>query len=160
LEFPETVGFETIEVHSDYFVRFWRHAPVIRKPAMIEDAELLRRYAESRSEDAFSELCTGDRARLFGGAPATRGYPLRGRRGKRSSPTWRGNGFPGAPHRFLVGWLYRSAPLRGHDVVRAELSRSRREKEAHLYARNHGERRSSSGMEKSRPVLDQVLLVS
>ncbi|MCX6951431.1 MAG: sigma-70 family RNA polymerase sigma factor [Verrucomicrobia bacterium] len=127
---------------------------------MIEDSELLRRYAQDRSEAAFSELvrrrvnlvysvalrqCGGDAhfaedvtqkvfADLARKAASLAGRPV------------------------LSGWLYRSAQFAASDMVRTERRRRAREQETLIMnetVANFGE--GAADWEKFRPVLDEAM---
>lgn len=125
---------------------------------MTEDAELLRRYAESRSEEAFAEL-------------------VRRRIGLVYSVAWRQTR---DAHRaedvvqavftdlarkaavlarrpVLVGWLYRSAHYAAADIVRAELRRARREEKAHLMQTLLADDPADDAWQKVRPLLDAAM---
>src|SRR3954469_12335584 len=125
---------------------------------MIEDAELLRRYAEERSEETFAELVrrrvdlvysvalrhVGGDAHLAEDV-TQRVFTDLARKAQEL-----------AGHAVLSGWLYRSAQFAASDVVRAERRRRSREWEAHTM----NETLSPDGpadWEKSRPLLDEVL---
>jgi RNA polymerase sigma factor (sigma-70 family) len=124
---------------------------------MIEDVDLLRRYAERGSGEAFAELvrrrialvysvalrrthdphCAEDVTQAVFIALARKAAEL----SRRS---------------VLIGWLYRSAQFAASDTMRAERRRQAREEEAHAMqqlAYNAPE----PGWDKLRPVLDEVL---
>lgn len=131
---------------------------------MIEDAELLRRYATDRSEAAFAELvrrrvdliyavarrqCGGDThlaeevtQRVFVDL-ARKARALAGRT-------------------VISGWLYRSAQFAASDAVRAERRRRAREQEDFLMKEtttrpSGGHSGEEAGMERLRPLLDAAL---
>lgn len=129
---------------------------------MIEDAELLRRYAEERSEGAFAELvkrrlglvysvavrqCGGD-AQLAEDVTQTVFTDLARKAGE----------LAGRP--VLSGWLYRSARFAAADVVRSERRRRARE-EANALMNESWAGKADAGTaadwEKLRPVLDEAL---
>lgn len=129
---------------------------------MIEDAELLRRYAEERSEGAFAELvrrrvglvysvavrqCGGD-AQLAEDVTQKVFTDLARKAGE----------LAGRP--VLSGWLYRSARFAAADVVRSERRRRGRE-EANALMDESTVGKADAGAavdwEKLRPVLDEAL---
>ncbi len=129
---------------------------------MIEDAELLRRYAEERSEGAFAELvrrrvglvysvavrqCGGD-AQLAEDVTQKVFTDLASKAGE----------LAGRP--VLSGWLYRSARFAAADVVRSERRRRVRE-EANALMNESWAGKADAGVsadwEKLRPVLDEAL---
>jgi RNA polymerase sigma factor (sigma-70 family) len=135
------------------------------KDAMTEDTELLRRYAEERSEGAFAELvrrrvdlvysvarrqCGGDAhlaeevtQRVFADL-AKKAKTLAGRS-------------------VISGWLYRSAQFAASDAVRSERRRRAREQEDFLMKDtttelNGGHRvEENAETERLRPLLDAAL---
>eukprot|EP01034_Spumella_vulgaris_P013946 gene13946-17817_t len=127
---------------------------------MIEDHELLRRYALEKSQDAFAELvrrriglvysvavrqCGGDAhlaedvaqkvfADLARKAPSLVDRPV------------------------LSGWLHRSTQFAASDVVRSERRRRVREEETHfMNETNAGAGASAEDWEKFRPVIDEAM---
>src|SRR5471030_1241040 len=100
---------------------------------MTEDTELLRRYADSHAEDAFAELVRRRIGLVYSVA-------LRQSRDAQCAEDITQGVFTDlarkaatlSRHPVLVGWLYRSAHFAATDAVRAEHSRTRREKEAQL----------------------------
>jgi RNA polymerase sigma factor (sigma-70 family) len=125
---------------------------------MIEDAELLRRYAEEHSQDAFAELVRrrvnlvySVALRQVGGDAhlaedvTQRVFTDLARKAK-----------PLAQHAVLSGWLYRSAQFAATDVVRAERRRRGREQEAQIMNETSSPA-APADWEKLRPLLDQVL---
>jgi RNA polymerase sigma factor (sigma-70 family) len=129
---------------------------------MIEDAELLRRYAEERSEGAFAELvrrrvglvysvavrqCGGD-AQLAEDVTQKVFTDLARKAGELAGRS------------VLSGWLYRSARFAAADVVRSERRRRARE-EANALMNESWAGKADAGVsadwEKLRPVLDEAL---
>ncbi len=124
---------------------------------MMDDAELLRCYAEKRAEDAFAELVrrriglvysvalrhTGDAqsaedvTQLVFTALAQKAAQL-------------------ARRPVLVGWLYRSAQFAAHDARRAASRRQAREQEAH-HMEQLAQDSPDPDWNRLRPVLDEVL---
>src|SRR5687767_9852564 len=124
---------------------------------MPDDAELLRRYAESRSEDAFAELVgrridlvysialrqVGGDAHLARDA-AQRVFSDLARKAAVLS------------HRpVLSGWLYQSTRFAANDLVRTERRRRVREQEAQaMHELTHNSARDAE-WQKIRPVIDE-----
>jgi len=129
---------------------------------MIEDAELLRRYAEDRSEGAFAELvkrrvglvysvavrqCGGD-AQLAEDVTQKVFTDLARKAGEL------------AARPVLSGWLYRSAQFAASDVVRSERRRRAREEANALMDEStvgNADAGTAADWEKLRPVLDEAL---
>jgi RNA polymerase sigma factor (sigma-70 family) len=126
---------------------------------MTEDAELLRRYAEERSEAAFAELVQrhlplvysvalrqveGD-AHLAEDVAQTVFAGLARKAGALSR------------HPVLSGWLYRSTQFAAIDVMRSERRRRAREQEAQTMHELSNSSDAQMDAEKIRPVLDQVM---
>src|SRR5215216_3230207 len=101
---------------------------------MIEDVELLRRYAQDRSEEAFTELVRRRVNLVYSVALRQVG----GNRQLAEDVTQRvftnldRNAQELAAHAVLSGWLYRSAQNAAKDVVRSERRRRAREEEAQI----------------------------
>jgi RNA polymerase sigma factor (sigma-70 family) len=125
---------------------------------MIEDAELLRRYVEDRSEEAFAELVRrrvnlvySVALRQVGGDAhlaedvTQRVFTDLARKARAL-----------VGHAVLSGWLFRSAQYAASDAVRAERRRRAREQEAQIMNEMLMPD-DPAGWEKSRPLLDQVL---
>jgi len=125
---------------------------------MIEDAELLRCYAEARSETAFAEL-VGRRIGLV------YSVALRTTRDAHRAEDVTQTVFADlarkakslANHPVLAGWLFRSAHFAALDLVRAERNRAAREQEAQTMQENLGSAGLCPEWEKIRPVLDQAM---
>ena len=128
---------------------------------MIEDAELLRRYAADRDESAFAELvrrhlgfvyhaalrqCGGDAHRAEDVAQAV--FTDLARKAGRL-----------ARRPVLAGWLYTSTRYAAAQAVRTEARRQVREQEAHamneLLAPSPAE--SAAEWERLRPVIDDEI---
>jgi RNA polymerase sigma factor (sigma-70 family) len=126
---------------------------------MIEDAELLRRYAVSRSEEAFAEIVQRHLGLVYSVA-------LRQVEGdahlaqdvtQQVFTALARKAAPLSRHPVLSGWLYRSTQFAAIDVMRSERRRRAREQEAqtmHELSNNPGPEVDG---EKLRPVLDQVM---
>jgi RNA polymerase sigma factor (sigma-70 family) len=125
---------------------------------MFEDSQLLRRYAEERSEEAFAELVrrrvglvyavalrqVGGDAHLAEDVTQRVFADLARKAGKLSQRA------------VLSGWLYRSAQFAASDLVRAERRRRAREEET-LTMNEPFAAEAAVDWEKVRPVLDETL---
>src|SRR5471032_1175640 len=126
---------------------------------MIEDAELLRRYADSHDEDDFAELVrrhvnlvysaalrqvNGD-AHLAQDITQLVFADLARKAGSLAS------------HRVLAGWLFTSTRFAAAKAVRGERRRHAREAEAHLMQELNREPSAQLDWARVRPVLDDVL---
>jgi RNA polymerase sigma factor (sigma-70 family) len=124
-----------------------------------KDAELLRRYADEKSEAAFGELvrrqvnlvysialrqCGGD-AHLAEDV-AQRVFTDLARKARQLSG-----------YAVLGGWLYRSAQFAASDVVRAERRRRAREQEAQAMQQVSDPAAGDADWQKLAPVLDQAI---
>jgi RNA polymerase sigma factor (sigma-70 family) len=126
---------------------------------MPDDAELLRRYAEGKSEEAFAELVrrhlnlvyavalrqVGGDAHLAQDVAQTVFTAL----ARKAAAL--------ARRPVLGGWLYRTTQYAAIDVVRAESRRRAREQEAQTMHENNNEPATAPDGEKLRGVLDHVL---
>jgi len=127
--------------------------------APVRDTELLRRYADEKSEAAFGELvrrhvnlvysvalrqCGGD-AHLAQDV-AQRVFTALARKARQLSG-----------RAVLGGWLYRSAQFAASDVVRAERRRRAREQEAHAMQKISDPAAGDADWQKLAPVLDQAI---
>lgn len=126
---------------------------------MIEDTELLRRYAEEHSEAAFTELVERRLGLVY--AVALRQTSGDAHRAQDIAQTVFTNlarkASSLARQPVLAGWLYRSAQFASSDAMRTEWRRQVREHEAHTMNEILSEDRSAGDWDKLRPDLDQVL---
>ena len=126
---------------------------------MIEDAELLRRYAQDYSQAAFAELVKRRIDLVYGVALRHVGgdtylaqdvtqlvFADLARKANELSS-----------HLVLSGWLYRSAQFAAADAVRSERRRREREQESFIMNQTSTDESGNVDGEKLRPVLDQVL---
>jgi RNA polymerase sigma factor (sigma-70 family) len=126
---------------------------------MIEDAELLRRYAADRSEAAFAELVQRHLALVYAVARrqvepdrhlaedvAQKVFADLARKAGALSR-----------HPVLTGWLYRSTQFTAIDLVRSERRRRAREQEAQTMQEIMNDSETQPEAEKLRPVLDQAM---
>src|SRR5213595_1088127 len=123
---------------------------------MLEDAELLRRYSEDRSEEAFAELVrrhvnlvhsaalrqvngdahlAADVAQLVFTDLARKAGALAG-------------------HRVLAGWLFTSTRFAASKLVRGERRRHSREQEAQLMQELTRDSAAPLDWDRVRPILD------
>lgn len=126
---------------------------------MIEDTELLRRYAEEQSEAAFTELVQRRLGLVY--AVALRQTGGDAHRAQDIAQTVFTNlarkASSLARQPVLAGWLYRSAQFAASDARRTEWRRQVREQESHTMNEILSEDRSAGDWDKLRPDLDQVL---
>lgn len=126
---------------------------------MIEDTELLRRYAEEHSEAAFTELVERRLGLVY--AVALRQTGGDAHRAKDIAQTVfthlarKASSLARQP--VLAGWLYRSAQFAASDAMRTERRRQVREQEAHTMNEILSEDRPAGPWDKLRPDLDRVL---
>src|SRR5262245_23258775 len=100
---------------------------------MIEDVELLRHYAETRSEDAVAQIVHRRIGLVYSVALRTTHDPQRAEdvtQAVFADLARKAGSLVQRPA--LTGWLYRSAHYAALGVVRAERNRAAREKEADL----------------------------
>jgi RNA polymerase sigma factor (sigma-70 family) len=127
---------------------------------MIPDGELLRRYAETNSESAFTELVKRHLALVYSAA-------LRQVNGDAhlaqdvaqtvfADLARKAASLAGRP--VLTGWLYTSAHFAAAKAVRAEQRRHTREEEAHLMNQLLCDTAPDPDWERLRPVLDAAML--
>lgn len=143
-----------------FSVRFGVRATVIlQRPScpMIEDNELLRRFAEEKSDAAFAEL-VGRRIGLVYSVARRHTRDPRGAEDVTQQVFTALARKAGELSRrpALVGWLYRSAQFAATDAVRRESRRLGREQEAYTMQQLE-EIAPDPNWEKLRPVLDDVL---
>ncbi len=126
---------------------------------MPDDAELLRRYAKDKSEEAFAELVrrhlnlvyavalrqVGGDAHLAQDVAQTVFTAL----ARKATAL--------ARRPVLGGWLYRTAQYAAIDVVRAETRRRAREQEAQMIHEDDNNPETAPDWEKLRGVLDHIL---
>ena len=127
--------------------------------AMTDDAELLRRYASDRAEDAFAELVRryldlvySAALRQVGGNPASAAdvaqtvFTELARHAGRL-----------ARHPALTGWLYTTTHRMAARHVRGEVRRQRREQEAHVTQKLQRDTGPELDWARLRPVLDDAM---
>lgn len=125
---------------------------------MIEDAELLRRYADDRSQEAFAELVRRRVNLVYSVALRQVGGDVHLAEDvtQRVFTDLARKAQSLAQHAVLSGWLYRSAQFAATDVVRTERRRRVREQEAHLMNETSSPD-APVDWDKLRPLLDRVL---
>lgn len=127
--------------------------------ARTEDRELLRRFADGRTEDAFAELVTrhiglvhSAALRQVGGSAASAAdvtqlvFTELAQQASRL-----------AQHPALVGWLYTTTHRMAARHVRGEARRQRREQEAHAMHELHRDPEPAPDWPRLRPVLDAAM---
>ncbi|MEO7413510.1 MAG: sigma-70 family RNA polymerase sigma factor [Opitutaceae bacterium] len=125
---------------------------------MIEDVELLRRYAEERSEEAFTLLVQRRVNLVYSVALRQVGGDVQLAEDitQRVFADLARKASSLVNHAVLSGWLYRSAQFAATDVVRAQRRRRVREQEAEIMNETSSPD-APADWEKLRPLLDQVL---
>ena len=124
---------------------------------MIDDADLLRRYANDGSEEAFAELVRRRIGLVYGVALR---HTLDSHRAEDVTQTVflalarKAGGLAQRP--VLIGWLYRSARFAASDSVRMERRRQQRDQETHAMQQINQSARDPE-WDKIRPVLDEML---
>lgn len=126
---------------------------------MVEDAELLRRYTEEKSETAFAELVqrnvdlvySAARRRLGGDAHAAADVTQQvfSALARRAGELSRGVVLP--------AWLYNTTRNLAVDLVRAERRRRAREQEAQLMHDSLANHKPNADWERLRPLLDATM---
>lgn len=126
---------------------------------MIEDAELLRRYAFEHSEEAFAELVARRLNLVYSvalrqvGGDAHLAQDVTQRVFAdlaRKAPAL-------AQRSVLSGWLYRSAQFAGSDVVRSERRRRAREQESQAMQETSWVPAADADWNKVRPLIDEAM---
>ncbi len=126
---------------------------------MHDDATLLRRYAEFRSEEAFAELVRRHLNLVYFAALRSAGGngPLAEDVAQEVFTALARQAAELARHATLVGWLYTTTRFTTAKAVRTEGRRKRREREAHIMMERAGENDSAAEWERLRPLLDDAL---
>lgn len=142
-----------------FFVRFLFRRVLQHEMSMIEDAELLRRYAQTRSEEAFAELVRRHLNLVYSAALRQVNGDVQlaedvtqsvfGDLARKASVLSR--------HSLLAGWLYTSAHFAAAKVVRGEHRRRIREQEAQIMQETNANRGAELQWEQLRPVLDDAM---
>src|SRR5882672_2771681 len=126
---------------------------------MMDDATLLRRYAQDRSESAFAELVRRHLNLVYSAALRQVGGDSHLAQDvtqmvftdlARKAASLAG-------HRVLAGWLFTSTRFAAAKLVRTERRRQSRELEAHTMNETLGGPEEKLDWERVRPVLDATL---
>ena len=126
---------------------------------MLEDAELLRRYAEDNSETAFAELVARYVDLVYSaalrqvGGDAHRAHDV----SQVVFTTLARKADSLASHPVLAGWLYTATQHAAIKAVRAESRRRVREQEAHLMQETNASSDAEANWARVRPVLDEAM---
>lgn len=130
-----------------------------QESAMSEEAELLRRYADDRSEAAFEEvvrrnlnLVYSAAIRQVGGNPAAAADIAQAVFTELACQANRLTRHPA-----LVGWLYTTTHRMAARYVRDETRRRRREHEAHAMQETHRSTDPEADWNRLAPVLDEAM---
>src|ERR1019366_8666013 len=127
---------------------------------MIDDNELLLRYAEQRSEPAFAELVRRHLGLVYHAALRQVGGDAH--RAQDVAQTvftdLARKAALLARRPALVGWLYTSTRFAAAQVVRGERRRQVREQEAHTMTEIFSDATPATDWERLRPVIDDALL--
>ena len=125
---------------------------------MIPDAELLRRYAESRSEESFAELVRRHLNLVYFAALRRSGDAhLAEDIAQSVFTTLARQAALLSRHAVLTGWLYTTTRYTAAKAVRTEHRRKSREQEAETMNELFRDGGISADWEKLRPVIDQAL---
>jgi len=125
---------------------------------MSEDTDLLRRYAESKSEAAFSELVRRRVGLVYSIAlrkthDAHRAEDV----AQVVFTTLARNAESLSQRTVLIGWFYKTAHNAAIDIVRSEISRNAREQEAQAMQEISVPADPVTDWDNVRPILDEVL---
>lgn len=130
------------------------------KPFMTDDAELLRRYAEERSEPAFAELVSRHLGFVYAAALRQLGGSVH--RAEEVTQTvfidLARKAAILAGRAEIVGWLYTSTHYAAAKLKRGEQRRQSREQEAHAMNEILADNPAAADWDRLRPVLDDATL--
>ncbi|HWA09395.1 MAG TPA: sigma-70 family RNA polymerase sigma factor [Opitutaceae bacterium] len=125
---------------------------------MIDDAELLRRYAEDASEEAFAELVRRHLPLVYAAAWRQVGEPHRAEDVTQMVFTDLARKASSLRHRsVLISWLYTATHHAAAKVRRTEQRRQAREQEAHVVEQLLSDVTPPADWERIRPVLDEAM---
>src|SRR5882724_10599892 len=126
---------------------------------MIDDATLLTRYAQDRSEEAFGEIVQRHLTLVYSAAlRRTDGDVHRAKDVAQIVFTAMARQAAALSHHAaLTGWLYAATRNAAIDLMRAERRRRQREEKAHLMEEILSSPESTPDWEKLRPVLDDAM---
>jgi RNA polymerase sigma factor (sigma-70 family) len=125
----------------------------------MDTAELLRRYVEDRSQEAFTELVRGNLALVYSAAlRQLDGDSHRAQEAAQAVFTDLARKAPSlSRHTALTGWLYTSTHFAAAKLRRTEQRRQALEREASIMNELTATADSAANWEKLRPVLDGVM---
>jgi RNA polymerase sigma factor (sigma-70 family) len=124
---------------------------------MIDDVDLLRRYVENQSEEAFAELVQRRIGLVYSVALRRTLDPHSAADAAQAVFVALARKATALARRpALIGWLHRSAQFAANDIVRANYRRQKREQEIHTMQMLAQEGHDPD-WDKLRPVLDDVL---
>jgi RNA polymerase sigma factor (sigma-70 family) len=129
------------------------------KLVLLEDSDLLRRYAADGLEAAFAELVRRRIGLVYAVAlRQTRGDRHRAQDATQAVFTDLARKAASLARRpVLVGWLHRSAQFAAAGLIRAEQRRRAREQEAHTMEKTSASDAPAPDWDKLRPLLDEAL---
>ena len=146
-------------IGAPIFWRFFELAGVTVYLIAMSDSELLRRFAEEHSEEAFAELVSGRIGLVYSAAlrqvggdahraeDVTQEVFIDLARKARSL----------SRHPALIGWLYTSTHFAAAKLIRTEQRRTRREQEAHAMHDSPATPASQPDWDRVRPVIDAAM---
>jgi len=125
----------------------------------MDTAELLRRYVEDRSQEAFTELVRGNLDLVYSAAlRQLDGDSHRAQEAAQAVFTDLARKAPSlSRHTALTGWLYTSTHFAAAKLRRTEQRRQALEREASIMNELTATAESATNWEKLRPVLDDVM---
>src|SRR5687768_5021921 len=130
-----------------FFVRFSRSSAALPQKPMIDDSELLRRYAKTRAEDAFAELVRRHLDFVYGAALRRVGDDthLAHEVAQEVFLALAGKAAAVARHAVPKAWLHTAARVSGAQIVGGEERRRRHEQEARTQHQLNDEFSAQSG---------------
>jgi RNA polymerase sigma factor (sigma-70 family) len=126
---------------------------------MVDDSELLRRYAESRSEPAFAELVQRHLSLVYHAALRRSGNDAH-RAADVTQTVFTALARDAAKlsrHSMLTAWLHAATRNAAIDATRSELRRKNREQTAHIMQQISTTTAGPADWDRVRPVLDEVM---
>jgi RNA polymerase sigma factor (sigma-70 family) len=142
---------------ADSLFGFWVSG--CHKATMVDDATLLRRYADSRAQDAFAELVRRHIGGVYSAALRRVGgdVHLAEDIAQRVFVALARKAAVLSNHPFLTSWLYVSTRNEAANVVRGERRRKSREQEAHAMQEMQSTQPTEPDWTRVGPVLDEVM---
>jgi RNA polymerase sigma factor (sigma-70 family) len=143
---------------ADFFVRFFGRRRLGTEP-MNEDAALLRRYAEEKSEAAFAELVQLHLDLVYPAALRRLGGDTHAAAdvAQQVFTTLARDAKNLSRHSILAAWLYTATRNAAIDHIRSEQRRAAREQHAQAMQNLHSQAVPDAEWEKLRPVLDEAM---